>query len=120
MSKPDPHLSKRPDGGQAPIQNAEEVTQLEQAEFEKLSRANQASALLDNPMFDEAFDAVREELIDSMMTSTNISEGDTKRSLQLLALVKNLLTEHISTGKLAKHALNELRQKREYFGRRTG
>lgn len=119
MALPDKELLKRPEGGEPPIRDVKDIAALEQDEIAKLDRANQAAAVLNNPLFDQAFKAVESEIIDFLKTSADPEEGQrVQRSLQLLDLVRAALQEHIRTGQLAQHSLNGLRKKRSWYDNR--
>jgi hypothetical protein len=73
-------------------------------QLEEVKRGEQASQILDNPIYKEAMDKVRESLISSM---ANSPLGDEKThnklviALQLLNQINKQLTDVMTTGKLA-------------------
>jgi hypothetical protein len=72
--------------------------------LEEVKRGEQAAQILDNPIYKEALDKVRESLISSM---ANSPLGDEKThnklviALQLLNQINKQLTDVMTTGKLA-------------------
>jgi len=72
--------------------------------LEEVKRGDQAAKILDNPIYKEALDKVRESLISSM---ANSPLGDEKThnklviALQLLNQINKQLTDVMTTGKLA-------------------
>jgi len=72
--------------------------------LEEVKRGEQAAQILDNPIYKEAIDKVRESLISSM---ANSPLGDEKThnklviALQLLNQINKQLTDVMTTGKLA-------------------
>ena len=72
--------------------------------LEEVKRGEQAAQILDNPIYKEAMDKVRESLISSM---ANSPLGDEKThnklviALQLLNQINKQLTDVMTTGKLA-------------------
>jgi len=72
--------------------------------LEEVKRGDQAAKILDNPIYKEALDKVRESLISSM---ANSPLGDEKThnklviALQLLNQINKQLTDVMQTGKLA-------------------
>ena len=85
--------------------------------LEEVKRGEQASQILDNPLYKEAMDKVKESLIASM---TNSPLGDEKThnklviALQLLNQINKQLTDVMQTGKLA--AIQTDRPKFKIFG----
>jgi hypothetical protein len=72
--------------------------------LEEVKRGEQASQILDNPIYVEAIDKVRENIVSAM---TNSPLGDEKThnrlviALQLLNQINKQLTDVMQTGKLA-------------------
>jgi hypothetical protein len=72
--------------------------------LEEVKRGEQASQILDNPIYVEAIDKVRENIVSTM---TNSPLGDEKThnrlviALQLLNQINKQLTDVMQTGKLA-------------------
>ena len=85
--------------------------------LEEVKRGEQAAQILDNPLYKEAMDKVRESLISSM---ANSPLGDEKThnklviALQLLNQINKQLTDVMHTGKLA--AIQTDRPKFKIFG----
>jgi hypothetical protein len=85
--------------------------------LEEVKRGEQAAKILDNPIYVEAIDKVREGVISSM---ANSPLGDEKThnklviALQLLNQINKQLTDVMQTGKLA--AIQTDRPKFKIFG----
>ena len=85
--------------------------------LEEVKRGDQAAKILDNPIYKEALDKVRESLISSM---ANSPLGDEKThnklviALQLLNQINKQLTDVMTTGKLA--SIQTDRPKFKIFG----
>jgi hypothetical protein len=85
--------------------------------LEEVKRGEQASKILDNPIYKEAIDKVRENIVASM---TNSPLGDEKThnrlviALQLLNQINKQLTDVMQTGKLA--SIQTDRPKFKIFG----
>ena len=85
--------------------------------LEEVKRGEQASQILDNPIYVEAIDKVRENIVSTM---TNSPLGDEKThnrlviALQLLNQINKQLTDVMQTGKLA--AIQTDRPKFKMFG----
>jgi hypothetical protein len=85
--------------------------------LEEVKRGEQASQILDNPIYVEAIDKVRENIVSTM---TNSPLGDEKThnrlviALQLLNQINKQLTDVMQTGKLA--AIQTDRPKFKIFG----
>ena len=85
--------------------------------LEEIKRGEQAAVVLDNPLYKEAIDKVRESIVASM---TNSPLGDEKThnrlviALQLLNQINKQLTDVMQTGKLA--AIQTDRPKFKIFG----
>ena len=85
--------------------------------LEEVKRGEQASQILDNPIYVEAIDKVRENIVSTM---TNSPLGDEKThnrlviALQLLNQINKQLTDVMQTGKLA--AIQTDRPKLKIFG----
>jgi hypothetical protein len=72
--------------------------------LEEVKRGEQAAQILDNPIYKEAMDKVRESLISSMANSPLGDEKTHNRlviALQLLNQINKQLTDVMTTGKLA-------------------
>jgi hypothetical protein len=85
--------------------------------LEEVKRGEQAAQILDNPIYKEALEKVRESIVSSM---TNSPLGDEKThnrlviALQLLNQINKQLTDVMQTGKLA--AIQTDRPKFKIFG----
>ena len=85
--------------------------------LEEVKRGEQAAVILDNPIYKEALEKVKDSLIASM---TNSPLGDEKThnrlviALQLLNQINKQLTDVMQTGKLA--AIQTDRPKFKIFG----
>ena len=85
--------------------------------LEEVKRGEQASQILDNPVYKDAIERVRENIVSSM---TNSPIGDEKThnrlviALQLLNQINKQLTDVMQTGKLA--AIQTDRPKFKIFG----
>ena len=85
--------------------------------LEEVKRGEQASQILDNPIYKEALEKVREGLISSMANSPLGDEKTHNRlviALQLLNQINKQLTDVMQTGKLA--AIQTDRPKFKIFG----
>ena len=86
--------------------------------LEEVKRGEQASQILDNPIYVEAIDKVRENIVSTM---TNSPLGDEKThnrlviALQLLNQINKQLTDVMHTGKLA--ASKRISQDLKYLGK---
>jgi hypothetical protein len=93
------------------------------ARSHEVERAERARAVLDNPLFGEAFEAVEQDLITQWKQNANLGpDGREKAFLMvtLLGQVKQVLTQHIQTGEMASLQLKEHRTLKERIGRRFG
>lgn len=76
-------------------------------------RAEQAQALITNPMFEQAFADTRQALLETWATLDNVNSDqarDIHRRIKCLASVRKCLEEHITTGKLAQKELEGRRK----------
>lgn len=76
----------------------------------EVKRGEDAEALLNHPLFKEAFESVKIGIIESMGTSPMGDEKTHNRlviALQLLAQIKKTLENHIQTGKMAQIQMND-------------
>jgi hypothetical protein len=82
----------------------------------EVKRGEQASQVLDNPLFQESVEKVREGIIRSMATSP-LGDSETHNRLviamQLLNQIEKQLTDVIQTGKMAAIQTDN---KRKLFG----
>ena len=85
--------------------------------LEEVKRGEQAAVILDNPIYKEAIEKVRESIVSSMTTSPLGDEKTHNRlviALQLLNQINKQLTDVMHTGKLA--AIQTDRPKFKIFG----
>jgi hypothetical protein len=85
--------------------------------LEEIKRGEQAAVILDNPVYQEAIDKVRENIVASMTTSPLGDEKTHNRlviALQLLNQINKQLTDVMQTGKLA--SIQTDRPKFKIFG----
>ena len=82
--------------------------------MDKLERAvvnaEEARQLLANPMLEKAFDDKRRGILEAwaaLSTSDTEHSKDLHRRLKMLDSVKRCLQEHVTTGKLAHHELEQ-------------
>ena len=86
-------------------------------QLEEIKLGEQAAQILDNPVYKDAIERVRENIVNSM---TNSAIGDEKThnrlviALQLLNQINKQLTDVMTTGKLA--AIQTDRPKFKIFG----
>ena len=73
------------------------------SDIEDIKRGEEADRILKNPLFIEAFENVRESIINSMAQSA-FGDAQTHNRLviamQLLAQIEKRLKDHVATGKL--------------------
>ena len=85
--------------------------------LEEIKRGEQAAIVLDNPLYKEAIERVKEGIIVSMSTSPMGDEKTHNRlviALQILHQINKQLTDVMNTGKLA--AIQTDRPKFKIFG----
>jgi len=85
--------------------------------LEEVKRGEQASVVLDNPLFKEAMSKVKENIVNTMATSPLGDEKTHNRlviALQLLNQIEKQLTDVMNTGKLA--SIQTDRPKFKIFG----
>lgn len=79
-----------------------------------IDRANKAKAVLESPAFNDAFDQVRQRLMDGY-EKCSLSEidkaEDFRKCLKLLKAVRNNLEATINTGKLEAFRLEEAKKR---------
>ena len=77
---------------------------------EEVRRASEAQQLLDNPLFQEAFKTIREELIKHLL-NTRVAEEMERDRLYITIKALDLVEQHIKsvfeTGKLAEKEQEE-------------
>jgi hypothetical protein len=85
-------------------------------ELNEVKRGEQAAQVLDNPLFKESIEKVREGIIRSMATSP-LGDSETHNRLviamQLLNQIEKQLTDVVQTGKMAAIQTDN---KRKLFG----
>ena len=77
---------------------------------EELQRADEAKRLLDNPLFQEAFKTIREELIKHLLNTRVAEELERDRlyiTIKALDLVEQHIQSVLETGKLAEREQEE-------------
>jgi hypothetical protein len=85
--------------------------------LEEVKRGEQASVVLDNPLFKEAMAKVKENIVNTMASSPLGDEKTHNRlviALQLLNQIEKQLTDVMNTGKLA--SIQTDRPKFKIFG----
>ncbi len=85
--------------------------------LEEVKRGEQASVVLDNPIYKEAMAKVKENIVNTMATSPLGDEKTHNRlviALQLLNQIEKQLTDVMNTGKLA--SIQTDRPKFKIFG----
>jgi hypothetical protein len=85
--------------------------------LEEIKRGEQAAVVLDNPLYKEAIERVKEGIIVSMSTSPMGDEKTHNRlviALQILHQINKQLTDVMNTGKLA--SIQTDRPKFKIFG----
>ena len=88
----------------------------ERARLAELERYEQARVLLENPLFQGAFETVERELMSRWKTDASLSpDGREKVFLMvtLLGQVQMILREHMETGQMARVQLERDRTLRE-------
>ena len=77
---------------------------------EELRRADEAKRLLDNPLFQEAFKTIREELIKHLLNTRVAEEMERDRlyiTIKALDLVEQHIQSVLETGRLAEREQEE-------------
>lgn len=72
---------------------------------EEINRGDEAERLLSNPIFKDAFKAVKDSLVNAMSDSPMGDEKTHNRlviALQLLSQIEKAIHTHVNTGKMAK------------------
>jgi len=80
-----------------------------------IERANKAKAILESPLFAEAFETVRQRLlagIEDAPVAATIQAEDFRKCLKLLRSVRQHLETAINTGKLEAFKLEEAEKRR--------
>ena len=81
---------------------------------QKIIQGNNASALLNNPLFKEAFKAVREDLTSKASTIKTTDKdacADIVRGIQVLEAVERCIVVYIEDGKIAQKELDMIAHK---------
>ena len=79
--------------------------------YQEIERADRAKAVLENPVYREAFDELEQQLLVQM--ETTVKPEDVLQLHKMFVCnrrVKNLLAGHIETGKLAAIQLEQKRK----------
>lgn len=79
-------------------------------ESQLIERANRAQAVLDNPLYDDAYNLVRLAIIDQIekLPLADVSKAeDLRKCLKLLRDVKANLTEVLNSGKIVSFKISE-------------
>jgi len=80
------------------------------SDIEDIKRGEEADRILKNPLFIDAFESVRESIINSMAQSA-FGDAQTHNRLviamQLLAQIEKQLKDHIATGKMASMKVDD-------------
>jgi len=80
-----------------------------------IERANKAKAILESPLFDEAFETVRQRLItviENAPVAAVEQAEDARKCLKLLRSVRQHLEVAINTGKLEQFRLQEVEKRK--------
>ena len=88
----------------------------------EVERAERARAILDNPLFNDAFEAVEQELMTQWKQNAALNQDGRERvflMVTLLGQLKQHLTQHLTTGEMARIQLAEHRTLMERLGRRS-
>lgn len=79
-------------------------------ESQLIERANRAQAVLDNPLYDDAYNLVRLAIIDQIekLPLADVSKAeDLRKCLKLLRDVRANLTEVLNSGKIVSFKISE-------------
>jgi hypothetical protein len=85
----------------------------------EVERAERARAVLENPLFAEAFDAVEKELMSQWKQNTALNQDGRERvflMVTLLGQLRQTLTQHIQTGEMARIQLQQQKTMRDRLG----
>lgn len=88
----------------------------------EVERAERARSILENPLFNDAFEAVEKELMQQWKTNAALNQDGRERVFLMVTLLGQLrqhLTQHITTGEMARVQLAEHRSLMERLGRRS-
>jgi hypothetical protein len=83
---------------------------------ELIQKANNAKAVLDNPAYQDAYKAVRQMLIDTMLAAKfeDVKGAEEcRRCIKLLDSLKSNLDATVQSGKLSKFQLDEVEERRK-------
>ncbi len=90
----------------------------EDGRIKETTRANQARQLIDNPLWQETFKQIEDELMDRLMSADN---GETamgyKNALNMLKQIRSEFEKCLETGKLASIQLEKIRERRKILDR---
>lgn len=73
-------------------------------EFEEIRKGEEAKLLIENPIFKEAINQVRDGIVNSLTTSAlgdSVLHNRLTIALQLLGQIEKQIKTHIETGKMA-------------------
>jgi hypothetical protein len=76
----------------------------------EVERGERARAVLENPLFVEAFEAVEQDLMTQWKTNAALNQDGRERvflMVTLLGQLKQNLTQHLTTGKMARIQIQE-------------
>jgi hypothetical protein len=88
----------------------------------EVERAERARAVLENPLFVEAFEAVEKELMTRWKQDAGLEPPGRERvflMVTLLGQLRQVLTQHIQTGDMARLQLREHKTMKERLGMRS-
>jgi hypothetical protein len=82
----------------------------------EMARADLARAVLDNALFKESFEAIEQELITRWKTDASLNPDGRERVFLMVTLlnqVRQVLTQHLQTGEMARMQLQAEKTRRE-------
>jgi hypothetical protein len=88
----------------------------------EVERAERARAVIESPLFVDAFEAVEKELMTRWKQDAAIGQDGRERCFLMVTLLGQLrqaLTQHIQTGEMARIQLKEYRTMKERLGIRS-
>lgn len=80
--------------------------------LEEIKKGEQAKKILDNQVYQEAFTAVKDNIIDAMQRSPlsdDVTHNRLVIALQTLNQIEKALTDIMQTGKMAQIQVNDLK-----------
>jgi len=98
----------------------ERLADEEKRAHQEINRAHQVSQILDSKAFQDAVEAVKQQLYEEFARSPLDDENTRLRArvgVDMLDRVLKHLRKHIDTGKMATQALAEVDKKRRWFDR---